>query len=135
MSHIFISHSERDLPVANEIIRGLEGSGYSTWYFERDIVPGTSYITQIAQAIEQSLAVVVVISSKSLDSDQVSKEVVGAFERRKPFFPVLVDMTPPQPKERQPEWGDALGSTAMICIGAEGYHVRDFWRDSPMYSK
>lgn len=120
MSHIFISHSERDLPVATEIIRGLEDSGYSTWYFERDIVPGTSYITQIAQAIEQSLAVIVVISSKSLDSDQVSKEVVGAFERRKPFFPVLVDMTPPQLKERQPEWRHALGSTAMICIGAEG---------------
>jgi len=120
MGRIFISHSESDLPVANEIIRGLEDSGYSTWYFERDIVPGTSYITQIAQAIEQSLAVIVVISSKSLDSDQVSKEIVGAFERRKPFFPVLVDMTPPQLKERQPEWRHALGSTAMICIGAEG---------------
>jgi class 3 adenylate cyclase/tetratricopeptide (TPR) repeat protein len=120
MSHIFISHSEKDLPVANEIIRGLEDSGYSTWYFERDMVAGTSYITQIAQAIEQSLAVILVISSKSLGSDQVSKEVVGAFERRKPFFPVLVDMTPPQLKERQPEWRHALGGTAMICIGAEG---------------
>ena len=120
MGLIFISHSEKDLPIANEIIKGLEDSGYSTWYFERDIVPGTSYITQIAQAIEQSLAVILVISSKSLDSDQVSKEVVGAFERRKPFFPVLVDMTPPQLKERQPEWRHALGSTAMVCIGAEG---------------
>ena len=120
MGLIFISHSEKDLPIANEIIKGLEDSGYSTWYFERDIMPGTSYITQIAQAIEQSLAIILVISSKSLDSDQVSKEIVGAFERRKPFFPVLVDMTPPQLKERQPEWRHALGSTAMICIGAEG---------------
>ena len=45
---------------------------------------------------------------------------MGAFERRKPFFPVLVDMTPPELKERQPEWRHALGSTAMVCIGAEG---------------
>jgi class 3 adenylate cyclase/tetratricopeptide (TPR) repeat protein len=120
MGHIFISHSERDLPVANEIIRGLESSGYSTWYFERDMVPGTSYITQIAQAIEQSQAVVLVVSSNALDSDQVSKEVVGAFERRKPFFPVLVDLTPPQLKERQPEWRHALGSTTMICLSTEG---------------
>jgi class 3 adenylate cyclase/tetratricopeptide (TPR) repeat protein len=121
MSHIFISHSERDLPVANEIIRGLEDSGYSTWYFERDVMPGTSYITQIAQAIEQCQAIVLVVSSNSIDSDQTSKEVVGAFERRKPFFPVLVDMTPPQLKERQPEWRHALGSTAMICLSTEGH--------------
>jgi class 3 adenylate cyclase/tetratricopeptide (TPR) repeat protein len=120
MGRIFISHSERDLPVAAEIVRGLEGAGYPTWYFERDIVPGTSYITQIALAIEQSQAVVLVVSSNALDSDQVSKEVVGAFERRKPFFPVLVDMTPPQLKERQPEWRHALGSTTMICLSTEG---------------
>jgi hypothetical protein len=52
MGPIFISHSEKDLALVNEMARGLEAAGYSTWYFERDVVPGTSYLVRIAQAIE-----------------------------------------------------------------------------------
>jgi len=121
MGPIFISHSEKDLALVNEMARGLEAAGYSTWYFERDVLPGASYLSQIAEAIEQSQAVVLLVSSNALDSDQVSKEVVGAFEHRKPFFPVLVDMTPPQLKERQPEWRHALGGSTMVCLTTEGH--------------
>ena len=121
MSKIFISHAEKDAGLTREIARGLEAADYSTWYFERDVLPGASYLSQIAQAIEQSQAVVLVVSSNALDSDQVSKEVVGAFERRKPFFPVLVDLAPHQLKERQPEWRHALGGTTMVCLSTEGH--------------
>jgi len=43
MGPIFISHSEKDLPVVNEILKGLEYAGYKTWYFERDSLPGLSW--------------------------------------------------------------------------------------------
>ena len=121
MSKIFISHADKDAGLAREIASGLQAAGYSTWYFERDVLPGASYLSQVAGAIEQSQAVVLLVSSHALDSDQVSKEVVGAFERNKPFFPVLVDLTPPQLKERQPEWRHALGGTTMVCISTEGH--------------
>jgi class 3 adenylate cyclase/tetratricopeptide (TPR) repeat protein len=121
MHHIFISHAEKDAALAQELAKGLEAAGYSTWYFERDVLPGASYLSQVADAIEQSQAVVLLVSSNALGSDQVSKEVVGAFEHRKPFFPVLVDLTPPQLKERQPEWRHALGGTTMVCISTEGH--------------
>ena len=120
MNNIFISHSEKDLTAVNQIIQGLEQAGYRTWYFERDALPGTSYLVQIHDAVGQCDAVVLVVSSNSIGSDQVSKEVVGAFERRKPFFPILLDMTPPQLKEHQPEWRHALGGTTMICVATEG---------------
>jgi class 3 adenylate cyclase/tetratricopeptide (TPR) repeat protein/predicted transcriptional regulator len=120
MGPIFISHTEKDLTVVNEIINELEEAGYRTWYFERDTLPGTSYLAQITRAIEQCCAVVLVISKQSIASDQVTKEVVSAFEKRKSFFPLLVDMTPPEFKERQPEWGHAIGGTAMACLTAEG---------------
>jgi hypothetical protein len=120
MSHIFISHVERDAAIMQQIADGLEAAGYSAWYFERDILPGKSYLVQITQAIEQCDALVLVISPNALGSDQVTKEVVGAFERGKPFFPVLISMTPPEFKERQPEWRHALGGTAMITIGPGG---------------
>jgi len=120
MSTIFVSHSEKDLGIVNEIIRGLEQAGYGTWYFERDILPGSSYLVQITTAVAECDAIILVISSNSIGSDQVSKEVVGAFERQKPFFPILLDMTPPQLKETQPEWRHALGGTAMICVATDG---------------
>ena len=120
MGTVFISHSEKDLGLVDEIIRGLEQAGYHTWYFERDVLPGTSYLIQIHDAVDQCDAVVLVVSSNSISSDQTTKEVVGAFERRKPFFPILLDMTPPQFKERQPEWRHALGGTAMLMVGTKG---------------
>jgi len=120
MGHIFISHVERDAAIMQQIAKGLEVAGYSTWYFERDVLPGTSYLIQITQAIEQCDVLVLVVSPNALGSDQVTKEVVGAFEGRKPFFPVLVDITPPELKERQPEWRHALGGTAMMVVGPQG---------------
>jgi len=119
MGHIFISHIEKDASILKQIAQGLEAAGYPTWYFERDSIADTSYLIQIAKAIEQCRAIVLVISLNSIESDQITKEVVSAFEKRKPFFPVLVDMTPLELKERQPEWGHALGGTAMTCIGTK----------------
>ena len=43
MEPIFISHTEKDIPVANEIIRRLEDSGYKTWHLERNRLTGLSW--------------------------------------------------------------------------------------------
>ena len=120
MSRIFLSHIGKDLPIMQEISQGLESSGYRTWYFERDVVAGTSYLIQITHALEYCDAVVLIASPDACCSDQVTKEVVGAFERGKLFFPVLINMTPPELKACQPEWRHALGGTAMIVVGPEG---------------
>jgi hypothetical protein len=42
MPDIFISHVEEDSAVALQIAHGLEAVGYTTWYYERDSVPGLS---------------------------------------------------------------------------------------------
>ena len=80
MSYIFISHVEKGAAIMQQIADGLEAAGYATWYFERDILPGTSYLIQVTQAIEQCDALVLVVSPNALGSDQVTKEVVGTFE-------------------------------------------------------
>jgi len=119
VSHIFLSHVERDLAIMEQIARELEAAGYKTWYFERDVLAGTSYLIQITNALESCDAIVLIASPNACRSDQVTKEVVGAFERGKPFFPVLINMTPPELKESQPEWRHALGGTAMIMVKPE----------------
>jgi len=115
MGNIFISHVISDEPLMRELAQGLEQAGYTAWFFERDVLPGPSYLIQITQAMEQCDAVVLLATPAALSSDQVSKEVVGAFERQIPFLPVLVGVTPPELKEKQPEWRHALGGTAMLC--------------------
>ncbi|PKN37434.1 MAG: hypothetical protein CVU62_10625 [Deltaproteobacteria bacterium HGW-Deltaproteobacteria-2] len=120
MSCIFLSHIEKDLPVMLDIAQGLEAAGYRTWYFERDVLAGTSYLIQITHALENCDAIVLIASPNACISDQVTKEVIGGFERGKLFFPVLINMKPPELKECQPEWRHALGGTAMIVAEPEG---------------
>ncbi len=38
--HIFISHVAEDSSIAIQTAEALEAKGYSTWYYERDSVPG-----------------------------------------------------------------------------------------------
>jgi hypothetical protein len=117
---VFVSHVEEDAGVALALADALEGAGFSTWCYERDSIPGPSYLLQTAQAIERSRAVVVVISAHSLGSNQVTAEVVRAHEAVKPFVPVLVGITHVEFAARQPEWREAIGSATSITVPAGG---------------
>jgi len=120
MSTIFISHVEEDTALARELAGGMEAAGYSTWHYQRDTVPGAPYLTQVRRAIEECSAVLLIVSSKSLDSNQVTSEVVRAFESGKHFIPVLSGITDAEFKERQPLWGQALGASTSIFIPPQG---------------
>ena len=120
MSHVFIAHVEEDADVALQIALGLEEAGYRTWCYEVDSIPGTSYIVRTGEAVEQSQALVIVISPHSLGSSQVTKEVVRAHESAKHFVPILRDITHAEFQKRQPEWREAIGSATSIRIPGEG---------------
>lgn len=117
---VFISHVEEDADIALEIALYLEQAGYSTWCYEVNTLPGPSYLIQTGLAVEQSKVVVVVISSHSLASSQVTKEVVRAQENNKEFISVLRDVTHVEFSNRQPEWREAIGAATSISITTEG---------------
>jgi len=117
---IFISHIEEDAPLATQIAGSLEEHGYTTWYFERDSVPGVAYTTQVGQAIEQAKVVLVVISPASLGSRQVTNEIVQAFETGKHFIPILNEISHAQFQKRQPQWRLCLGAATSVPIPPEG---------------
>ena len=54
--HIFISHVAEDSSIAIQAAEALEAKGYSTWYYERDSVPGPAYLAQMGEAIDQCQA-------------------------------------------------------------------------------
>lgn len=120
MSDIFISHVEEDSALAFDIVQGLEANGYSTWYYERDSLPGPSYLLQTSKEIERSQAVILIISPDSLGSYQVTKEVIRAHESGKPFVPVLKSISHVEFTARQPEWKEAVGSATSISVPREG---------------
>ena len=123
LDYVFISHVEKDSDIAFEIAQGLEHAGYRTWYYERDSVPGASYLLQTAQAIEQSKAMILLISPHSLNSNQVTKEVIRAHESGKPFIPILCNISHLEFQNRQPEWREAIGSATSITIPEKGIIV------------
>jgi hypothetical protein len=113
---VFISHVEEDGAVALQLADALEVAGYSTWCYERDTIPGPSYLLQTSRAIEASRAVVVLISPDSLGSHQVTSEVVRAHEEVKPFIPLLIGISHAEFGARQPEWREAVGSAATLDV-------------------
>jgi len=120
MRDVFISHVEEDETIAMQIAQGLEVAGYTTWYYERDSIPGVSYLLHTRQAIEQSQAIILIISPQSLGSQQVTREVVRAHESSKYFIPVLRNVSHLEFQKRQPEWEEAIGAATSIRLPVEG---------------
>lgn len=122
MADIFISYVEEDASLVIAIAQTLERRGYTAWYYERNSLPGTSYLLQIGEAIDACSAVILLISSHSLSSFQVTQEVIRAYESKKPFLPLLVDISHAEFQQRQPEWRAALGAAVTLRIPPEGIH-------------
>ena len=114
--HVFISHVAKDFELARDLAVRLEEERILAWYYERDALPGPDYLRQIGKAVEESLAFVLLASSKSLTSSDVMNEIVRAYETRRPIFPVLIDIDHAEIEDRQPVWIQALGAAASISL-------------------
>ncbi|HJU64405.1 MAG TPA: toll/interleukin-1 receptor domain-containing protein [Gemmatimonadaceae bacterium] len=119
MSDVFISHAAEDGPIALDIADSLEQLGYTTWVYESDSAGGVSYLSEIDEELEQTQAVVLLISDASLRSLQVTKEIVRAHESGKPFIPVRCGVEHEQ-IQRKGEWRMALGAAVSVPLPADG---------------
>lgn len=120
MSMIFISHAEQDADLANECARSLSAAGYDTWCYEENSLPGTPYLLQVGDALDRCSAVLLIVSAASLKSNQVTNEVIRAYENARPFLPILRDISHLEFQQRQPLWRQALGATTSIAVPREG---------------
>jgi len=109
MGQIFISHAEEDFAIALEIATSLERANFTTWYYERDSVPGPSYLDQVSEAIEQCEAVVLLVSADSLKSHQVDGEVALAWDIRRNLLPIMHGITH-KDLEANRRWRIAVGT-------------------------
>jgi hypothetical protein len=117
---VFISHVEENRDTAEAISRGLQAAGFKVWSYEFSSVPGPTYLLQVMDAIENSDAVILVISPEALGSHQVAREVEAAHELDRPIIPVLLGITHDKYLRRRPEWRLALGAFTSIQVPREG---------------
>ena len=116
LQKLFISYCSSDSRIAKQMSDRMKHLGYACWLYEKNSIPGISYLAQIGKVIIDSFAVILLASKASMRSEQVTNEVVRAFEEKKYIFPVLVDIDHLQFQQAQPEWRAALGASVSISV-------------------
>jgi adenylate cyclase len=91
MADIFISYSTLDRHLALSLVERLRAAGHSVWIDKQGIGAATSWDTEIVRAINSCTTLVLLLSSSSLASVNVKKELSLAAERKKQIVPVLLD--------------------------------------------
>lgn len=85
---VFISHSSKNAPVAMQIYNRLIGGNIGCWMAPQSIPTGSAYYDEIAKAINDSDAVVLLLTSDAAKSPWVKKEIssfIGSGKRVIPF--------------------------------------------------
>lgn len=116
---VFVSYVEEDGGVAHEIAKQLESHGYSSWYYERDCPAGADYFEETFKAISDCEAMAIIISPRSLPSDQITREIVRAVEANKATLPLLLDLTHDEYAHRRPGWKQAMAAANATRVHAD----------------
>jgi tetratricopeptide (TPR) repeat protein len=88
---LFISYASRDRDRVLPIVERLEAAGVTVWIDRDGISGGASYALEIAEAIEQAKAVVLMCSEASLSSRNVKQEIALGWRFEKPYLPLLLE--------------------------------------------
>ncbi len=89
--HIFISYSRRDLDFVDRLRADLSAKNVPYWIDKEGLTPGTrNWEKALRRAIENSYAVVWVVSPDSLESDYVQDEIALAEVEQSTLFLVWV---------------------------------------------
>lgn len=90
MGHIFISYSHKDKKYVEKLEEKLIEKGFTVWIDHR-IDYGSQWTEEIEHAIDTCDAYIVVMSEDSKKSPWVKRERIHAENKKKPFFPLLLN--------------------------------------------
>jgi hypothetical protein len=91
MADIFISYSHHDAQHAEHLLEVLHSNGLSVWIDKSGIDLASRWSREIVAAITDCKAFILLLSSASLASANVFKEVSLASEKQKTILPLLVE--------------------------------------------
>ena len=93
---LFVSHVSEDLAAAMQIVEELERRGVRCWIAPRDVRPGEPYDDEIANAIEDSRAMLLIFSERCNASEYIRREVTVAGESHKVVIPFRIENAEPK---------------------------------------
>ena len=102
---VFISHAYTDEPFVRKVAARLEKVGLEVWDATREILPGDNWAAKVARALEESEAMVVLLTPDALRSNWVSWEIqyaLGEQSYRNRLISVIVGDPEELPKEDIP---------------------------------
>ena len=90
---VFVSHSDADAPLAALVSDGLRKRGLEVWDPDLDHLPGDNWAATVGRALEESEAMVVLLTPAAVDSPYVKHEIeyaLGARNYSNRLVPVVV---------------------------------------------
>lgn len=109
----FLSYSRADEGVAMRFANDLRERGIAMWVDQLDIRPSEHWDRAIEHAVHECRGLVVILSPRSVESDNVADEISYAIDHKKSVLPVMIE------KCRLP-----LRITRMQVIDATGSYDR-----------
>jgi hypothetical protein len=102
---VFISHAHTDEPLVKKVAAALEDAGLEVWDDTRETMPGDNWANKVAQALQESEAMVVLLTPDALRSNWVRRDIeyaLGEPGYRKRLIPVFVGDPEEIPNEDVP---------------------------------
>jgi len=111
---IHITATQTESLVAKWLASALESSGYRAWYYQRNALPGIPLSRQVRESMRATRVALLLISRSSMGSKAFADEVIEANQLRRPFLPILIDMSLEEFEGHPPVWRAALGSATIV---------------------
>lgn len=89
--YLFISYASRDREQVQQVAQTLDSIGVRYWLDKDGIAGGTSYGTEIAEAIRSAAALLLICSEPALSSRNVKQEIQLAWKHERPYLPLLLE--------------------------------------------
>lgn len=90
---VFLAHAHDDAPLATHISRALAESGLDVWDPDHDLFPGDNWASEVARALEEYQAMVVLLTPAAASSPDVKRNIeyaLGAKNYSNRLIPVVI---------------------------------------------
>ncbi len=108
MSYIFISYSRKDKKYAHRLEKALKRRGFEVWLDDR-IDYGSQWPKTIEKELDGCEALILIMTTRSYDSDWVQSELSRAKRKRKNLFPLLLEGDEPWLSVEATQYVDVRG--------------------------
>ena len=127
---VYLSHAHSDERLAERVSRILEDAGLQVWDATREIMPGDNWAATLGNALQESQAMVVLVTPNAMRSNWVRWEIeyaLGQIRFRERLIPVVAGDPDDLEKEDVP-WILRRLKVINLTDGSEEEGIREVAR-------